>query len=68
MAQDNSATLQLYLFQIEKLFGSRALSGNKLLVRIVENIKIYDYVGQVRLSKGQLFPAGLGKRIRKKTQ
>ena len=34
------------------LFGSGALSGKMLLVRIVENNKIYDYLGQVRLSKG----------------
>ncbi len=31
--------------------GSGALSGRMLLVRIVENNKIDDYLGQVRLSK-----------------
>ncbi len=41
--------------------GSGALSGKMLLVSIVENHKIDDYLDQVRLSKGQLFPAGLGK-------
>ncbi len=44
--------------------GSGALSGKMLLVRIVRNNKIDDFLGQVRLSKGQLFPArvlkGLG--------
>ena len=34
------------------LFGSVALSGKMLLVRIVENNKIEAYLGQVRLSKG----------------
>ncbi len=33
-------------------FGSGALSGKMLLVSIVENNKIDDYIGQVRLSKG----------------
>ena len=32
--------------------GSGALSGKTLPVRIVENNKIYDYLGQFRLSKG----------------
>ena len=32
--------------------GSGTLSGNMLLVRIVENNKIDDYLGQVRLIKG----------------
>ncbi len=31
------------------------------LVRIVENSKIDDYLGQFWLGKGQLYPAGLGK-------
>ena len=31
--------------------GSGALSGKMLLVRIVEDDKIDDYLGQVRLSK-----------------
>ncbi len=36
------------------VFGSGALSGKMILVRIVENNKIDDYLGQ-------LCPAGLGK-------
>ena len=32
--------------------GSGALSGKMLLVWIVENNRIDDYLGQVRLSKG----------------
>ncbi len=32
-----------------------------LNVRIVENNEIYGYLSQVRLSKGYLSPAGLGK-------
>ncbi len=34
------------------IFGSGALSGKMLLVSIVENNKIDDYLGQVMLSKG----------------
>ena len=34
------------------IVGSGTLSGNMLLVRIVENNKIDDYLGQVRLIKG----------------
>ncbi len=45
----------------DKIIGSGALSIKMLLVRIVENYIIYDYLGQVRLSKGQLCPIGLGK-------
>ncbi len=45
-------------------FGSGALSGKMLPVRIVINNKIDDYLGQVRLSKGYLCPAGLGKGLR----
>ena len=45
-------------------FGSGALSGKMLLVRIVENNKIDDNLGQVRLSNGQLCPAGIGKGLR----
>ena len=41
--------------------GSGALSGKMLLVSIVENNKINDYLGQVRLSKGKLRTTGLGK-------
>ncbi len=32
--------------------GSYALSGKMLLARIIENNKIYAFLGQVRLSKG----------------
>ncbi len=32
-------------------FGSDTLSGKMLLVRIVENNKIDDYLGQVRIRK-----------------
>ncbi len=46
-----------------KKYGSGALSGKMLLVRIVKNNKIHDYLGQVRLSKGYLCPAVLGKGI-----
>ncbi len=42
-------------------FGSGAPSGKMLLVRIVENNNIEDYLGKVRLSKGKLSLAGLGK-------
>jgi len=35
-----------------RIFGSGALSGKMLLERIVENNKIDDILGQVRLSKG----------------
>ena len=41
------------------MYGSGALHGKMLLVRIVENYKIHDYLGQVKLSKGELCPAGL---------
>ncbi len=34
------------------LFGSGALSGKMLLVRIVENDKIDAHLGQVKLRKG----------------
>ena len=44
-----------------KKYGSGALSGKMLLVRIVEYNIIADYLGQVRLSKCLLCPAGLGK-------
>ncbi len=37
---------------LKRMFRSCALSGKMLLVRIVENDKIDDYLGQVRLSKG----------------
>ncbi len=49
------------LLNSDLVHGSGALSGKMLLVRIVENDKIYDYLGQVRLSKGYLWPARLGK-------
>ena len=35
-----------------RIFGSGAISDKMLLVRIVENDKIFDKSGQVRLSKG----------------
>ncbi len=38
-----------------------SLFGKMLLVRIVENHKIDDYLGQVRLSRCWLCPAGLEK-------
>ena len=41
--------------------GSGALSGKILPVRIIANNKINAYCGQVRLNKGQLYPALLGK-------
>ncbi len=34
---------------------------DKLLLVSIQNNKIDAYLGQVRLSKGQLSPAGLGK-------
>ncbi len=40
------------------LFGSGALSGKMLLARIVENNKIDDDIGQVRLSKFSFAPQG----------
>ncbi len=33
-------------------FGSGALTGKVLLVRIIENNKIDAYLGQVKLNKG----------------
>ena len=45
---ERSDVLKCYI----AIIGSGALSGKMLLVRIVENIKIDDYLGQVRLSKG----------------
>ena len=45
----------------EQNYGYNAFSGKMLLVRINENNKIDAYFGQVRLSKGVLCPAGLGK-------
>ena len=42
-----------------KLLGSGALNGEMLLVRIIENNKIMLILGQVRLSKGKLCPAGI---------
>ena len=41
------------------IFGSGALPGKMLLVRIIENNEII--LGQVRWSKGNLCPVGLGK-------
>ncbi len=43
------------IWKVRNLFrerGSGALSGNMLLVRIIESNKIYDCLGNVRLSKG----------------
>ncbi len=34
------------------MLGSGALYGKMLLVRILKNNKIDDYLGQIRLSKG----------------
>ncbi len=45
-------------------FGSNALSGKMLIVRINENDKIKLILRQVRLSKGLLCPAGLVKGLR----
>ena len=42
------------------IFGSGAVSGKMLLVRIIENKKIMLSLGQVRLIKGKLCPTGLG--------
>ena len=42
-------------------FRSGALPGKMLLVRSIENNKLMLILGQVRLSKGKLCPAGLGK-------
>ncbi len=52
------------MLSIPIFFGSGALSSKMLLVRIIENNKIDAYLGQVRLSKGYLSPAGSGKRLR----
>ncbi len=41
--------------------GSGALPGKMLLLRIVENNKIDAYLREVRLCKGYLWPAVLGK-------
>ncbi len=45
----------------KKIVGSGVLSDKMLLVRIVENNKIDDYLGQVKLGKSWLHPVGLGK-------
>ena len=47
----------------EVVIGSGALSRKMLLVRIVENYTIDDYLGPVRLSKFQICPSGLEKGI-----
>ena len=49
------------MHQRKKNIGSDALSGKMLLVRSIENNKLMLTLGQVRLSKGKLCPAGLGK-------
>ena len=41
-----------YMKLFSKRLRSCALFGKMLLLRIVENNKIDDYLGQVRLSKG----------------
>ncbi len=41
--------------------GYGAICGKMLLVRIVENNKIDDYIGQVGLSKPYFTPPGLRK-------
>ena len=50
------ATLTLWLNM-----GSGALNCKMLIVRIIENNKIYACLGQVRLSKGYIWPTWLGK-------
>ncbi len=47
------------LINYHKKFGSGALSGKMLLVRLLKIIKLILILGHVRLSKG--YPAGLGK-------
>ncbi len=42
----------LCITQINKYFGSGALPGKMLFVRIIKNNRIAAYLGQVRLSKG----------------
>ncbi len=40
--------------------GTGALPGKMLFVKIIENDKTNTHLGQVRLSKGYLCPAGIG--------
>ncbi len=46
-----------------KVFGSGALSGKRLLVRIIENNKLILISGKIRLIKGYLCTAWLGKEL-----
>ncbi len=54
--------VQFYSHSIKQI-GSDALSGKMLLKRIVEMIKLRLILGQNRLSKYELCPAGLGKEL-----
>ncbi len=54
--------MDIKFYRVLKL-GSGALSGKMLLVRIVENNKIYALLRAGRLSKGSLCPVGLGKGV-----
>ena len=49
---------------VYNLYGSGALSGKMLLVRIIENNKIYAYLGQFGLSKRLALPLRVIKGIR----
>ena len=51
MADQFSLSQEKIHFKKIQYFGSGALSGKMLLVRIVENNKIDAYLGQFRLSK-----------------
>ena len=48
---------------VDNIKGSGALPGKMLLVMIIENNKMMLILGQVRLSKGKLSPAGLEKEL-----
>ena len=51
----------IFQFNNIKMFGSGALSGLMLELGLLKIIKLMLILGQVRLIKGYLCPAGLGK-------
>ena len=53
MIADNQA------FDCTTFVGSGALLGRIMIIRLIVLNKIGAYLGQVRLSKGKLFPAGI---------
>ncbi len=64
----NSGKNTLKSFFYQRIFGSGALPDKMLLARTIECNKIDAFLGQIRLSKVQLYPSGLrkefGQRVR----